>query len=132
TGTYSCTAGFSAGFSTSENRTAVNIQAAGSPTPAQAAISFPGEAHTGTFTQADTGAKAALYAASGTNFWSAAVGSTTASDNQGSYSMNLTSVSTLASTSSGKAYTVHGTVDGTLLPVSGSGASGNVTFHATF
>ncbi len=50
----------------------------------------------------------------------------------GVYDLKVTSVGSSVSTSSGTAYASSGTLTGTLVPVNGSGASGNVDFTVTF
>jgi hypothetical protein len=51
---------------------------------------------------------------------------------QGSYTMSLSAVTPLVEAAQGKTYTVHGSADLTLAPQNGSGATGNLTLHATF
>jgi hypothetical protein len=108
------------------------LQAASTSTPGIAvAITFPGEPHTGHFLSTGTGAAGAVSVnPSGNIFWAAT--SSTASGAQGSYDLNLTSVSSAATVNGGKTYTVSGTLDATVTAITGSGATGTVTLHATF
>jgi hypothetical protein len=91
-------------------------------------IGFPGEPHTGTFTEGGTGANSLIELTSGPARWNVSAGSVAA----GSYTLQLTTVSNPAANSQGKSYLVHGVLDATLVPEAGTGAAGNVTLHITF
>ena len=109
----------------------MSVLQAGATPAIVVAITFPGEPHTGHFLNTGTGASAGISVnPSGSIFW-AATGSA-ASGAQGSYDLNLTSVSSAVTVSGGKTYTVSGTLDVTMPAVSGSAATGTVTMHATF
>ena len=90
------------------------------------AISFPGTVGTNTYSNATSGASGGITLTSGSAVYYAVVAGGAAT---GTFSLHLTSVSTLASVASGTTYTVHGTLTGTLIPASGTGT--NVTFSST-
>jgi hypothetical protein len=98
----------------------------------QTAVERPGQATSGTWTNADTGAKAGIVvqAASGAPppAWQCSLGY---GSDQGSYTMTFTVLGS-QSVGQGTFYTVTGTLDATLTPVNNSGATGNVAYHATF
>jgi hypothetical protein len=91
------------------------------------AISLPGTLGTNTYTNATSGAAGGITVTSGSSVYYAVVANGTPT---GSFSLHLTSVSTLASVAAGTSYTVHGTLTGTLVPASGTGT--NVTFSSSF
>ncbi len=131
TGTYDCQTAFAA-WDSSKNQGSFGFQVAQSGTAPGivAAITFPGEPHSATFSQSDTGASGGvIVSGASSSYW---IASSDASSTQGTYSLKLTGVSSAYSNSSGKTYSTTGTVDGTLPAASGSGASGTVTLHATF
>ncbi len=126
-GTYNC-APASTAWSSSNNKGGFGFNVA---TPAiSVAIGWTGEpagGHTYRNTDADAsgGASVTTGSGAGTQAWEAAAGGSA-----GSYTLTLTSVSNTINVSGGKAYTGHGTVDATLVPMTGQ--SGNITLHATF
>jgi hypothetical protein len=125
-GTYDCVA-FVAAYSTAVNTSSFAASIT-SPAAVAIAINFPGEAATGTYTRATPNASGGIVITSGTSSWSVSAGS----GGTGAYTLTLTSVSTLSSTSQGKAYTVHGTLDATIPANSGSAITTAVTAHVTF
>ena len=93
-------------------------------------LTRPGEVTTGTWANTDSGAMGGVdIIAQGGMAW---VASETAPNSQGSYTMDLTGANVIGQTTSAKSYLVHGTMDATLLPIAGTGSSGNVMFHASF
>ena len=134
TGTYDCkpaTAAWSS--SSSQGGFAFNVSQAGSAPAISLAIGWPGEPKTGTYANTDAGAQGAVSvqipSGASAGHWVAAAGSGSA---QGSYSLKFTSVSNTLSASNVKAYSTEGTLDATLPAVSGTGATGTITQHATF
>jgi hypothetical protein len=94
-------------------------------------ISFVGEPHTGHYKNTDAATTGGVSVnPSSLTFWLAS--NTSGSTPQGSYDLNLTSVSTAGSVSTGKTYTVSGTFDAVLPALAGSNATGTVTMHVTF
>lgn len=130
-GTFACIA-VGGTYDVSSNRGSVAFQTSGATPVTTVSISFPGEPHPGTFTSTDTGAVSSLqvsYQTVSGSTWAATAGSGTQT---GTYTLVLNSVALIAQSTSGKAYAVSGRVDGTLLPIPSSGASGNVLLHAAF
>ena len=101
----------------------------GSPTVV-VSISFPGRPSTRSYNNTDTGAAAALAVDAGGPGWQAGIAE--ASPNIGSYTLTISSLSTLSSASDGIVYQAHGTLTATLEPDATSGASGTVTLNASF
>lgn len=129
--TLACTNSPAIAYTTSSNQSAFafNVQGTSTAPAVTVGIGFAGAPHTGTYasTGATSGTGATVQQASGAT-WAAVAGSPA----QGSYTLNLTDLGTGLSNSSGTGYTgVHGSLDATLVPFSGS-ATGNVTLHATF
>jgi hypothetical protein len=120
-------------FGTSDQRGGFSFnvtQAAGTPAIV-VAIRFTGEPKVGHFKSTDVGAQAGLSVSPNSPvFWIATDGNV--SSPAGSYDLNLTSVATSSTVSTGKTYNVSGTLDAVLPAVAGSGATGTVTLHATF
>ncbi len=101
---------------------------------ANATLTYPGDWHTGSWTETTSGVDGAITAMqsqSATQSWQAlADGSSTP---QGSWTLNLTDLGQSTSGSSGKVYSgMHGTLNATLAPTAISGATGNVTLAVTF
>jgi hypothetical protein len=88
-------------------------------------ISFAGTLHTGTYHSTDTGAGGGITYTSGTSSWLAGPGI-------GTFTLNLTTVTTVSTTGTSTAYAVHGTLDATMPAVAGSTLTGSVTLHASF
>jgi hypothetical protein len=87
----------------------------------------------GMWSSSDPGAKASLFVSTSglpPPSWDAVVGGSNG-NNQGSYTMNITIVSSTP-VSNGDDYVAHGTIDGTLEAVAMTGSSGTVTLTATF
>jgi hypothetical protein len=132
TGTFSGTV-VSVWTSTSNGSVAINFP---DPSPLAAFdldLTQPGQPTVSTWTETDAGAQSAiLVQEKGTvpPSWVTVVGGT--SPNQGTYTLNLTSVAILTDTVNDKAYTVHGTLNATLPAQSGSGATGTVNLSASF
>lgn len=117
--------------STSKGGFALSVAQAGSAPAIAVAITFPGEPHTGHFKNTDVGAATGLSVQLGTaSFWVAT--DANASSPAGSYDLNLTSVSAASTVSTGKTYTVSGTLDAVMPAVAGTSATGTVTMHVTF
>jgi hypothetical protein len=127
TGNLTCTQALSV-WASSNNTGSVSINITGSSPTVTSAISFSGEPHTGTFKNTDANALGAVTVTGAGGVWVASIGGNNATS--GSYTLVLSSVSAATTTSTGKSYTVHGTLDATLPPIVGTGTS--VTFHATF
>jgi hypothetical protein len=127
TGTYTCTLAVAA-YSTQINTTGYNISLT-TPIAVNAGLNFLGEAATGTnYTRGTAGASGAIAITSGSSIWSVAAGT----GGTGTYTLTLSSVSTLSTTATGKAYTIHGTLDATIPASAGSTITTAVTLHATF
>ncbi|MFN2546111.1 MAG: hypothetical protein ABR567_01630 [Myxococcales bacterium] len=132
TGTFNCQYATTA-WASSNNLGAFAFSAAGPPA-VTVAIGFTGEPHTGAYKNTDAGAESGITVTNGSGasaqYWVANVGD--GSTPAGSYTLNFTSVSNAITVSNGKGYSVEGTLDATLPAVSGTGATGTVTLHATF
>ena len=95
------------------------------------AITFAGEPKVGHFKNTDAGAQGgASVSLTQTQVWLVNIGGSGSA--VGTYDLNLTSVSTNATVSTGKVYNVSGTLDAVLPAVAGSGTTGTVTLHAVF
>ena len=131
-GTYNC-APTVTGWQQSNNMGAFGfaIAASGTAPGINVGLGFPGEPHSGTYSNTDTGAQGGVAVTLGsgasTQAWAALSGT---SGNQGSYSLKFTGLGTSISTSAGKTYGASGSLDATL-PGSGS-TTGTVTLHVTF
>ena len=134
TGTLDCGTP-AAAYDSSKNQGSFGIGAGNSSSTNTALIiiAYPAAPHAGSVLKStDAGAQGSFAVNLGGHYFSAVAGSTTASENQGSYTLNLSSVTTTASANGGSLYAVHGTLDATLLAVPSSGATGTVTLHTTF
>jgi hypothetical protein len=133
TQTLACTTGPAGVYTTSNSQGAFLFQvAATASTPdVNVAIGFPGDVHTGTFMDTDTGANSGLTVKNqANNTWLATVGS---GAKQGSYTLLITGTGLSVATSSGKGYSgMGGTLDAVLPFVAGSGATGNVNMHVSY
>lgn len=131
TGTYGCTATGSYNTAGGGNTSLVNV--AFLPTGAVQAFDFglstTGDLHAGTYSPATAGSNSVtrLSLSNGQAFTE---GSGPASSSGGTFSLAVTGLTTISTTSTLKGYAVHGTLDETL--VASSGASGTVTVHASF
>lgn len=135
-GTIACGTPTSA-FDSSKNQGSVGIGSSGSSSDPNTAIIFvahPAAPHTGgVYKQTDTGALASItLKMANTAYYSMVAGSTTASDNQGTYTLTYSSVSTIISANGFTSYAVHGTLDATLVAVPNSTATGTANVHITF
>ena len=122
TSTITCTAAVGA-YTSATNQSAVSVLASGSTPGLALALAFPGTLHTGTYHSTDAGAAGGITVTQGQSSWLAVAGT-------GTYTVNLTTVSTLSSTAQGTSYLIHGTIDATLVAAAQGAAS--VTLHATF
>ena len=126
TGTYDCVT-FVAAYSTAVNTTSYATSAS-TPAAVAIAINCQGEAATGTYTRGTANASGGIVVTSGTSSWSVSAGT----GGTGSYTLTITSVSTISTTTQGKAYLIHGTLDATIPAVSGSTITTALTAHVTF
>jgi hypothetical protein len=113
-----------------ENLGGINLTGSESMPGIQVTINRPGTPQKGTWTQADSGSKAAIVVTSGLEAWSVSIGGSSA--DQGTYSLTLTDVTEILTTDDGNGYLVKGTLDATLPPSSGGASTDPVTLHATF
>jgi hypothetical protein len=119
-------------FDGSHNRGSVTLSVPNAAPLSSVVIDLarPGEVMTGMWANTDSGAMGGIdVIASNSQAWSASQASP---NSQGSYTMDLTAANVIGQTTSAKTYLVHGTIDATLPPIAGTGATGNVTFHASF
>ncbi|MEP6781277.1 MAG: hypothetical protein ABJC26_15375 [Gemmatimonadaceae bacterium] len=122
-GTATCTAG-NAVLDRGENNSGFAFNASGTP-GLSAHVKVPGPAADGTY-QFSGVAFGTVVLTNGASEWYA-------EDNSGgTMSMTITSVSTISSTSTLIAYQAHGTMTATLIPLTGTPATGNVTMTLTF
>jgi hypothetical protein len=122
TGTYSCDA-FSASSSTFESK----IEAGDSKNGISMSFVFNARLSVRSFTPISSeNALATISVTRGAFRWFATRSLT--DGYRGWYSFNVSSVTPLT----GDKYTIHGTLDATLVPEGGTGASGNVTLKMTF
>jgi len=138
TGTFPCASAATGGYDHASNESAVDFTAgsaasASNTTPdITVAIGFSGSMQNGTFTSTGSGAGGGVVVDGNPgSVWAATVASG-ANPATGSYTLVVSSNTTLAGNTSGSVYTVHGTLDATLPAVQGSSATGTVTLHATF
>jgi len=134
-GTFDCNAA-SGGFDTAHGTSAVGLSVPGT-TAITVAVGFPGDLHTGTFTNATAGATGGatiqLGGTTSNTIWGALAGSSNPAQNQGTWTLIVTDTGTATTNSSGKAYLgMHGTFDATAPPVPGGTATGTETLHAAF
>jgi len=94
----------------------------------EATITRPGMVTSGTWSSTDTGTKGSIDATMGIPTWDACQGCSTP---QGSWTMDLT-VESMSTTSDGATYIATGTINATLPPITATGATGTVTFTASF
>lgn len=123
-GTYACSAAVAAYATASATSTiafAVTLPAV------SVAITVPGQFGTNTYTNVTSGASGGVTLTSGSTVYYAVVSGGTST---GTFTLHLTSVSTIGSVSTGTTYTVHGTLTGTLAPAGGTGSS--VAISSTF
>lgn len=123
TGTYSCGLAAVAAYTTATNQFAVAFNVSGTPS-VQVSLGSTGEPTARTYANNAAGAVGAVTVNSGTSSWFAVGGG------GGTYSLVLSSVTQFSTGATGKTYTVHGTLDGTLANAASGGAA--VTIHATF
>jgi hypothetical protein len=93
-----------------------------------AGIGFEGEPAPGTYQESDADAKTGIQVTSGTQVWLASVDAS--QPDQGSYTLELTSATEIASGATGKGFEVTGTLDATLEVAFGQG--GPVTMRVEF
>ena len=94
-------------------------------------LRFLGPPAVGTRKHSDNGASSGVTITRGTAQW-AAIAPTSASAGQGTYTLTLTSVTVVSTIFGTTTYSMHGTLDATLAPSTGSTALGNLTLHASF
>jgi hypothetical protein len=103
-----------------------------------AGVGFTGAPATKTYANTDSGAKGAVEVlqTSGGMTWAAIAGASPSSEDQGSYSLSLTSLGTQINNPDGgpgEAFlSVHGTLTATMPAVPGTPAAGTTTLSATF
>src|SRR3954470_237722 len=120
TGTTKCNSNMVGGYDPSKNTAGLGVST-GTPYVV-VAIGYTGDWHTGTYTQANSvpnGGSSGITAQpsnASTQIWAAIAGSSNASDNQGSWTLNITDTGPVVTGTNGqKAYTsMHGSLDGTL------------------
>jgi len=133
TGTYNCApvAAFKASTSDSAGF-GFQVSASGSQPTITALILWLGTPASGHHTNSDAGAYGGVTAGTAAGaYWYAAAGNI-GLPAQGTYDLNLTSVTNPVQTDSGTSYTVHGSLSASLPALTTSGASGTVTVSATF
>ena len=123
TGTYSCGLAAVAAYTTATNQFAIAFNVTGTPS-VQVSLGSTGEPTAKTYANNASGAAGAVTVNSGNSSWFAVGGG------GGTYSLVLSSVTQYSSSATGKTYTVHGSLDGTLANAASGGAT--VTVHATF
>jgi hypothetical protein len=111
-------------LTTNDNKTLFGFDGANGLDTVSVAVGFTG-APTVTTYDTDAGASAVLFVENGTTLW-------TANSSVGSWSLTISSVSTLTSGAGLTGYTVHGTLTATLEPAIVSTSIGPVTLDATF
>lgn len=132
--TYGCTA--AGAWSNAKAQGAVNLSVA-NPSPYStiaAGIAEPRDLSTTTWHESDTGEQSLITVSdgdAGTPTW-IEVQRSSPPTSQGSFTLTLSSADVLFSTSGGKEYAVHGTLDAMLPALTGGPASGTVAFHAEF
>jgi hypothetical protein len=116
---------------TNEGGFGLSTAASGSTPAITVGISFVGEPKVGHYKSSDASTTGGVTVnPSSLTFWLAT--NTSGGTPQGTYDLNLTGVSTSGTVSTGKTYTVSGTLDAVMPAVSGSTATGTVTMHVTF
>jgi hypothetical protein len=127
-GTYDCT--IVSAWVAAQDITGVGLTVGqGSEVQLAGTVQYDKKGRTGTFASSDPDASGSVAWGSGLNRYVASVGS---GANMGSYTLRLSKVSSLGSSSSGEAYAVEGTLDASLDPIPGSSGSGTINLHATF
>jgi hypothetical protein len=120
-------------FAADENASVFTISnTAGSP-GVLVTIKSPGEPGTTTYHSGDAGELGSVVVNGGTSAWAAVTAdpsSQTAA--AGSFTLTISSESTLSSDVQGKVFRVHGSLAATLPAVPSSAATGTVTLNATF
>lgn len=96
-------------------------------------VSAPGEPTARTYQLTDTGELGSAVVTNGNNSWLAQTDDPAAgSAATGSYTLTISSISTITSAAEGKVYRAHGTFTATLQADAQSGTTGTVTLKATF
>jgi hypothetical protein len=128
TATYACTVPAFAAYTPGDGESAIGFSyTAGTSNTVAVAIGFTAQIAKGTYTNATSTITGGVTVTNGSNSWYAIAGGGTTT---GTFTLTITSLTTLGSTTSGTSYTAHGTLTGTLPPTAGTGAS--VTVNATF
>ncbi len=131
-GTYDCQPAVTA-WSASDNSGGFSfgVPASGTTPSISVAIVWVGEPTTRTYAISDSAAQASLtVTTSSGQSWHAAVGPGVTATGQ--YALTFNSVSVTSTTAVGKTYAADGAMNGSLLPVAGTGASGTLVVIATF
>lgn len=96
------------------------------------AIEFTGALHSGAYHSTDTGAYGGITVNRNGSAW---IATPTPGSISGSFTVTVTTVTTVLTSATGTAYLVHGTIDATLPAISGAGAGATpiaITLKATF
>lgn len=132
-GTYVCTLAPATIYTPSSDLGAFSMTTSGSRSVV-ATIIFTGiPTTTATYAGANSSAlpSYAILVTSGTGTWEMTGGKQLGAP-LGSFALKYSSVAVAASSSTGTAYTTHGTLDATLVPGPGSSATGNAAMHVVF
>jgi hypothetical protein len=126
-GNFGCTS-FQSGFQNSNNFTQVSSGIAGL---VGSSISFTiaGPLHAGTFSDADGSTKATMSVQNAGKVWTLQVARSGGTDH-GNFALHVEQVTTTTVTGVGTGYAIHGNMDATLTPLSGT--SDNLTLHWDF
>jgi hypothetical protein len=127
TGSFGCTS-FQSGYQASNNFTQVSSGVAGL-TGSNISISIAGQLHTGTFSDSDGSTKATMNVQNAGKVWTLEVDRSGGTDH-GTFTMHVEQVNTTTVTNVGIGYSIHGSMDATLTPLSGT--TDNLTVHWDF
>lgn len=120
-------------FARDSNFSAVNFSNTGGSPVVNISIRFPGEPATKTYRSADAGEVASVMVnLNNTSVWAAVVDPSSRKPVVGSFTLTISSMSTLSSAGRGKVLQVHGSLTATLPSMPSTAATGTVTLHATF
>ncbi|HET7786580.1 MAG TPA: hypothetical protein VFL36_11470 [Myxococcales bacterium] len=127
TGSFGCTS-FQSGFQSSNNFTQVSSGIAGLA-GSSISINVAGPLHAGTFTDADGTTKATMSVGNAGKVWTLEVARAGGTDH-GTFALHVEQVSTTTVTNVGTGYAIHGNLDATLTPLSGT--TDNLALHWDF
>jgi hypothetical protein len=117
TGSFGCTS-FQSGYQSSNNFTQVSTGIAGLA-GSNISITIAGQLHAGTFSDADGSTKATMNVQNAGKVWTLEVDRNGGSDH-GAFAIHVEQVSTTTATNVGIGYAIHGNMDATLTPLSGT------------